>query len=85
MMRRLILLVALGAVADPAFAAAPTAAYDARVRETRRQLFRAQASGDVVTIANARAKFKAASATAWSKRHPAPQPTPQPRDPSLPR
>ena len=73
-MRTIVFIVAMLSMTAPAIADSRTASADARVRETRNGLVKAQRSGDAATIADARAKFKAASAVAWGVRHPAAQP-----------
>lgn len=67
--------VLLALVATPAFADSMIRATEARVVELRTQYAKALRTRDDVTIASARAKLKAAQATAWAARHPAPVPT----------
>ena len=73
--RAAVSALALAFAVTPALATPSTAAYDASVRQSQSQLRKAVASGDAAEIASARAKLKAAQATAWGKRNPAPEPT----------
>jgi hypothetical protein len=59
----------------PALADNMIRATEARVVELRAQYAKALRTRDEVTIASARAKLKAAQATAWAARNPAPVPT----------
>ncbi len=69
-MTALLLVLASGS----AIANSRTAAADERVEQTRHQLMRAQTGGDAATIADARGKYRAATAVAWGLRHPARKP-----------
>ena len=69
-----ILIATSVAAAAPALADSAVRSADARVAETRSQLVKANRTGDVATIADARSKFVAAKAVAWGARHPAPTP-----------
>jgi len=75
-MRKNILIAAAALIfaASPALADTMVRATEARVTELRAQYAKALRTRDDVTIATARAKLKAAEATAWAARHPAPVP-----------
>lgn len=71
----LIIATTLAIMATPVCADSLVRATEARVVELRAQYSKALRSNDDVTIATARAKLKAAQATAWAARHPAPRPS----------